>query len=601
MSRTSRRNILALATLFPASALLAQDAASRTPMGERLMAFLERVDREDTALDPQAAIMRGDLTRAHEFGDYLSDEYFRTAEARLRAQWQAFGTIDRAQLAVGAERVAHDMYAYQARHALRRYDEGFIAFAREMPIDHLFGQHIAFAQFSSGNTAPYKTVKDYQDGLARFDGFVVYLDRAIGRMREGIASGRVPPRLVAERVIDQLDAALASTPEASPFYGPIRALPPSFAEADKQRFQAAYRTAIVERIRPAYQRLADFMRRGYLPATRTGSPGVGAMPNGRAYYDYQLETMTTLRTGADAIHRTGLAEVARIRADMLRLQRRIGFKGPLPEFFDHLKQDAKYKFESPQALIAAYTRVGERVGRALGQLFARLPESKLEIRAVPKELESAVAGAYYQVGTPDGSRPGVFYINTGDLPTRTAPRVTALYLHEALPGHHLQSSIAQEAADLPPLLRFTWNVGYGEGWGLYAEWLGHEMGLYDDAIQHFGALDMEMFRAVRLVVDTGLHAKAWSRQRAIDYMAENTSLERSFIAQEIDRYIAWPGQAVAYKLGELTLKALRRKAERALGPRFDVRAFHAQVLDTGAVPLAVLEMKIDDWIRSQKA
>jgi uncharacterized protein (DUF885 family) len=596
---TTRRHLLAGAAALAAGRVLA-GTPSRTPMGERLMTFLDAVDQQDLALDPQAAVLRGDLTRAHEFGDYLSDDYWRAAEATLRGQLRVFAAIERAHLARGAERVAYDMYCYQAAHALRRYDEGFVAFAKQIPIDHLFGQHIGFAQFSSGNTAPFRTLKDYEDGLKRFDGFVVYLDHAIGRMREGIASGRVLTRKGAERVVAQLGEALAQAPEASAFYGPIRALPAEWAEADRRRLTAAYRTAIAERIQPALQRLADFMRNEYLAKARAGAPGVGALPGGAAWYDYQLETMTTLRMSAAEIHRTGASEVARIRTEMERIRKRVGFAGSLMDFFDHLKHDTKYKFGSAAELIAAYQAVGQRVDGALERLFGQMPKSRLEIREVPVHLQSSVAGAYYQVGTPDGSRPGVFYINTGDLPTRTRLRVTALYLHEALPGHHLQGSLAMEALDLPPLLRFTWNVGYGEGWGLYAEWLGHEMGLYDDPIQHFGQLDMEMFRAVRLVVDTGLHAKGWSRQRAIDYMAANTSLERSFITDEVDRYIGWPGQATAYKLGELTLKRLRGKAARALGARFDVRAFHAQVLDTGAVPLAVLEMKIDDWIAERQ-
>lgn len=580
-----------------ARAAAAVAGAPRSAMGERLLAFLEHADREDLALDPQAAVLRGELDRAHDFGDYLSDDYFRAAEVQLRAQWRAFAALDRAQLRGAAERAAYDMYAYQTRHALRRYDEGFVRFAQQMPIDHLSGQHVNFAQFSSGNTAPYRSVKDYDDGLARCGGFVVYLERAITRMREGIAAGRVLPRIVTERVVAQLDEMLALAPEASAFYAPIRQLPSDFAEGDRERLRAAYRAAIAERIRPALQRLAGFMRGEYLDASRRGPPGVGALPGGAAYYDYQLETMTTLGLRAEAIHRTGLAEVARIRSELDRVRRRVGFGGSLPRFFEHLKSDARFKYPSAAELIAAYQAVGRRVDAVIGRWFAERPRSRLEIREVPRELEGAVAGAYYQVGTPDGSRPGVFYVNTSELPTRTSIRVSALYLHEATPGHHLQSSLAQEAADLPPLLRFTWNVGYGEGWGLYAEWLGREMGLYDDPYQLAGALDMEIFRAVRLVVDTGLHAKGWSRQRAIDYAQTHTSLEHGFIEQEIDRYIAWPGQATAYKLGELELKRLRRKAERSLAARFDVRAFHTQLLDTGALPLTVLARKIDDWLQ----
>jgi uncharacterized protein (DUF885 family) len=323
------------------------------------------------------------------------------------------------------------------------------------------------------------------------------------------------------------------------------------------------------------------------------------VPPGSAYYEYQLEAHTTLRMSADAIHRQGLAEVARIRGQMQRIRQQLGFKGTLAQFFEHLKTDPKFKFTSKDALIDAYKSVGQRVDRVLPKLFAKLPTSKLDFAAVPTEQESSASGAYYIVGTPDGDRPGVFYVNTSELATRTSVRMTALYLHEAMPGHHLQGCLAQEDTSLPPTLRFAWNAGYGEGWALYAEWLGHEMGLYDDPIQHFGQLDMEIFRAARMVVDTGLHAKGWGRERAIDYLAANTSLERTYIALEVDRYIVWPGQACAYKLGDIKIRALRREAERALGARFDVREFHTQVLGSGALPLPVLESKVNEWIRSK--
>jgi uncharacterized protein (DUF885 family) len=574
--------------------------SATTPMGQRLMEFLAEVDAQDLALNPQAAVLRGDLKSAGQFGDLISDDYFRAAEALLREQLRAFAAIDRAQLA-GHERVAYDMWQYQAGYALRQYDEGFIEISRRLPIDHLLGQHLAFAQFSSGSAgAPYRTLQDYADGLSRFDGFVIYLDRAIGRMREGMRERHVLLRGITEKVIVQLDEALALAAEASPFFGPIKLLPESFGAADCERLRSAYREAIVAKINPALTRLRDFMRSEYLAASRSGAPGLGALPGGTAYYEYQLEAHTTLRMSAGAIHRLGLSEVARIRGQMQRIRKQVGFGGTLAQFFEHLKTDAKFKFASKDALLGAYKDVGQRVNRALPRLFAKLPTGKLEFAAVPAEQENSASGAYYIVGTPDGDRPGVFYVNTSELPTRTSVRLTALYLHEAMPGHHLQACLAQEDTGLPPTLRFAWNTGYGEGWALYAEWLGHEMGLYDDPVQHFGQLDMEIFRAARMVVDTGLHAKGWSRERAIRFMEDNTSLDRPYIELEVDRYIVWPGQAPAYKLGELKIRALRHDAERALGARFDVRAFHEQVLNTGAVPLHVLERKIKDWVRSTR-
>jgi uncharacterized protein (DUF885 family) len=593
MNCSRRSALLSLAGLAAAPAW-----SAATPMGQRLMAFLAEADAQDLALNPQAAVLRGDLSRAGEFGDFISDEHYRAAEALLRAQLRAFAAIDRAQLA-GPERVAYDMWQYQAGYTLRQYDEGFVKIARRLPIDHLLGQHLAFAQFSSGSAgAPYRSLQDYADGLARIDGFVIYLDRVIGRLREGMRERHVLLRGITEKVIAQLDEALAQDAQASPFFGPIKRLPQDFSAADRERLHSAYREAIAAKIYPAFTRLRDFLRNEYLAASRSGAPGLGAIPGGTAYYEYQLEAHTTLRVGAEAIHRQGLAEVARIRGSMQRVQQQLGFKGTLAQCFEHLKTDAKFKFASKQALLDAYRRVGERVGLVLPRLFARLPKGKLEFAAVPAEQERSAGGAYYIVGTPNGERPGVFYVNTSELATRTSVRTTALYLHEAMPGHHLQASLAQEDTSLPPTLRFAWNAGYGEGWALYAEWLGHEMGLYDDPVQHFGQLDMEIFRAARMVVDTGLHAKGWSRERAIRYLLDNTSLDQAFIELEVDRYIVWPGQACAYKLGELKLRALRRQAERAMGSRFDVRAFHEQVLNTGAVPLHVLERKINDWIGS---
>jgi uncharacterized protein (DUF885 family) len=569
-----------------------------TSMGQRLTDFLTEVDAQDLALDPQAAVLRGDLRHAGQFGDLISDDHYRAAESLLRAQLSAFTAIDRVQLN-GHERVAYDMWQYQAGYALRQYDEGLVKISRRLPVDHLLGQHLAFAQFSSGSTAPYRTLADYADGLSRIDGFVVYLDRAIDRMREGMRERHVLLRGITEKVIAQLDEALAMAPQASPFFGPINSMPESFGAADRERLRTAYRDAISTKIHPAFMRLRDFMRSEYLAASRTGAPGLAALPGGTAYYEYLLESHTTLRLEADAIHRLGLAEVARIRGQMHRIRKHVGFNGTLAQFFEHLKNDARFKFASKEALLDAYKQVGQRVDRVLPTLFSKLPASRLEFAAVPAEQESSASGAYYIVGTADGDRPGVFYVNTSQLPTRTSVRMTALYLHEAMPGHHLQASLAQEDTSLPPTLRFAWNAGYGEGWALYAEWLGHEMGLYDDPYQHFGQLDMEIFRAARMVVDTGLHAQGWSRERAIDYLAANTSLDRDHIALEVDRYIVWPGQACAYKLGDIKIRALRRQAQHALGLRFDVREFHAQVLGSGALPLAVLERKINDWTRSR--
>jgi uncharacterized protein (DUF885 family) len=598
--RSTMRFATRLALIVFMSLLLPLAAAAQNTLeGQRLMQLLERADREDLALTPQAAVLRGDLARAGEFGDLISDIWFNTAARQLRERLAALQRIPRGRLNA-TEKIAYDVALYQHRFALRGHDEGHHRINRRWPLDPLFGQHLAFAQFSSGSAgAPYQTAADYQAGLARFDGFVLYLERCIQRMQEGISTGHVLPLHITDKLIAQLDAALAQAPTDSPFYGPVRQLPASMNDSERQRLTRQYLEAVTHKVRPAFERVRDFLSGPYRAASRTQAPGRLAVPGGKALYEYELESHTTIRVPADEIHRLGLQEVARIRGEIDSIRRRLGFEGTLQAFFAHLQEDPKLKFGSAAELIAAYEAVGQRVAAKLPALFSRQPRSALQIRAVPPEQEGSAGGAYYIVGAVDGSRPGVFYVNTSQLPTRTSLRMTALYLHEATPGHHLQASLAQESLALPPNLRFGWNAGYGEGWALYTEWLGHEMGLYADPYQHLGQLDMEIFRAARLVVDTGLHHHAWSRERAVRYLLENTSLERSFLESEVDRYIVWPGQATAYKLGELQIRALRREAEQKLGARFDLREFHAQVLDTGALPLAVLQNKLRNWIKTR--
>jgi uncharacterized protein (DUF885 family) len=578
-------------------ALIAKPA--ETAMGKKLFAVLKDADEDDLNLIPMNGLVRGDARRAGEFGDLITDDFYRRAEGNLKKQIANLKTIDRAQLNA-KERIAHDVFKYFAEYALRQHEEGLIRIAQQFPIDHIFGQHIAFQQIASGGGAAlYKTVADYDNGLKRFDGFVIYLDRAIVRMREGLRDKRVQPRFISEKVIAQLDTELKNAVADSPFYQPIKNMPADFSETDKSRLETAYREQIENRIRPAFKRLHAFMTAEYVKAGRVDKPGLASMPGGVKYYEYVLESHTTSRISAEAIYKMGMAEVARIHAEMDAVRKRVGFKGSRREFFTHLQSDRQFQFDSKEALLDGYREVQKRVEAAVPAYFSVLPKTRCEIRPYPPEQESSGGGAYYLVGTPDGKRPGVFFVNTSNLPTRTTPRMTSLFMHEGVPGHHLQGSLATEDESLPPILRFGWNPGYGEGWALYAEWLGNEMGLYKDPYQYFGRLDMEIFRAARLVVDTGLHARGWSRRQAIDYMLANTTLDRDAVEQEVDRYIVWPGQATSYKVGELFIRDLRGKAGKRLGKKFDVRAFHDQVLNTGALPLHVLGTKIGDWIAAE--
>jgi uncharacterized protein (DUF885 family) len=592
--------LLLFLALGAADAALAAETASLCSRTEqdRLHALFKESDEAALELDPLGALGRGDMRFADRFGDYVTDTYWTAREALARKDLARIRGIDRNSLC-GADQIAFDVFLDQAQVAVRAFDLGVTKANQELVIDHYFGQHVSFPSFSSGKgVAPFASVADYENGLKRIDGFVAHLDHAQELMRRGIANGHVHHRVIAERVIKQLTDSIDGAAE-SPFLGPLSNFPPALSTAERERFVLAYKRAVADKITPAYERLRTFMKTEYLPRSREDAPGLSAMRDGATVYAYALEQHTTTKLTAAEIHKLGREEVARIQGEMDRIRVQVGFKGTLSEFFVHVRSDPKFKFNSKNAMLDAYRAVQSRVEERLPGQFLRLPKSTLEIREVPQAQASAV-GAYYIPGTPDGSRPGVFYLNTSDLASQSTTRVTSLFLHEGMPGHHLQGSLTQEDTRLPEFLRFGWNTGYGEGWALYAERLGVDMGLYADPFQNFGRLETEIFRAARLVVDTGLHAEGWSRAQAIDFMLANTPLDRAFIEQEVDRYTVWPGQATAYKLGEIFIRRLRARAERALGPKFDVRAFHDEVLNAGAIPLGVLERKIEAWIAHRR-
>jgi uncharacterized protein (DUF885 family) len=555
-------------------------------------------DEASLRLNPQNAVARGDLRFARQFGDFVSDSYFRALEQNARADNARLRNIRRDHLSDDAK-VAYDVFAYQTETTLASFANGAQRIVQDIPIDPYTGFHLSFPQWSSGNdVAPFRTLEDYENGLARLHGYAAYLDAVRNQMRSAIHATHVMSHHAAGVLANQLRDILSEDTESSPFLGPIRNFPNALDGAERTRFTNAYRSALTQHVLPALTRLRDFVTHEYLPNARHGPPGLTGMTDGDAYYGFCLEQHTTTRLGADAIHEMGLSEVARILGEMERTKGTVGFSGSLQEFFVYLRTDAQFKPASARALLGAYQATNERVSHQLSSLFGTLPRGSFEIRPVPPEQENSVGGAYYVVGAPDGSRPGVFFVNTSNLESRTTPPMTSLFLHEAVPSHHLQGTLAQENQSLPALLRYGWNTGFGEGWALYAESLGQELGVYEDPYAYFGHLDLEMFRALRLVVDTGLHAKSWSRQQAIDYMLANSPQHRSYIEQEVDRYISWPGQATAYKVGELVIKRLRAEAERSRGARFDIRAFHDEILRFGCLPLFVLEQRMRRWAAS---
>ena len=417
-------------------------------------------------------------------------------------------------------------------------------------------------------------------------------------MKQGLADGITNPKLVMQNVVGQFDNLLPAKVEDSVFYKPVLKFPASFSAADKARLTTAYATFIKDKLNPAQARVRDFVKNDYLPKARE-SVGLGQMPGGAALYRYLVEQTTTTTMTPEEIHKLGLSEVDRIHAGMEKVKQQVGFKGTLAEFFVDMRTNPKFHPASAAAMKQAFLDIDKRVLAVVGKDFDTIPKSPLEVRPVPPYKEKTDAAGSYQPGTPDGARPGVFYYNAYDLPSRSAFGFETLFLHEGIPGHHFQISLAQEKTSLPAFQRFGGNTAYVEGWALYAESLGYELGFYKDPYQDYGHLDDEILRAMRLVVDTGIHSQGWTRDQAIKYMLDNSAMGKTDATAEVERYIAIPSQALAYKVGQLTIRRLRTKAEQALGPKFDVRDFHAQVLMSGALPMEVLERKIDDWIVSK--
>jgi uncharacterized protein (DUF885 family) len=597
---------LALSACAAATAEPVQTAAAAPPAaapaddeGARLARLFRDSDEGGLKRNPVGALFRGDMRYADRIGDFITDEWYAAEKAAAEADLAALATIDRAKLDA-TDRIAYDVFKVQTENGLKDFAPEILAVNQVRPVNHFSGFHTFYPTFASGEgAAPFKTVQDYENNLKRHADYTTYHDRSIGRFREGMASGVYETKLTIQNVIDQLDLQLKEKPEDSPFYKPALNFPASFSEADKTRLRAAYLGAVRNDIYPNYQRLRDFLKNEYLPKART-QVGLVHMKGGPALYQRLIESTTTLPLTADEIHSLGLSEVARIRSGMEAIRTEVGFKGTLPQFFEHLRTDKRFKPESAEWLKDEYYRIGKLVDARIGEQFATLPKTPLEIRPVEPFREKTAAGGSYQGGTPDGSRPGVFYYNAYDLPSRSIIGTETLYLHEGAPGHHFQISLAQENDKLPAFMRFGGNTAFAEGWALYAETLGPELGFFKDPYQRFGHLDDEMLRAMRLVVDTGIHAKGWGRDQAIAYMLANSGMSRTDATAEVERYIAIPSQALAYKIGALTIQRLKAKAKAELGPRFDPRAFHEQVLNTGALPMAVLETKINDWIVATK-
>lgn len=576
-----------------------QTEAKQLEEGEKLKALFAADDEASLKRNPLNGLFRGDMRYADRFGDFVSDAYFDAERSAAQDNVKNLKAIDQSKLNA-TDQIAYAVFMRNQNDALKGLSKPYLELTAVRPLNHFFGFHTFYPNFASGQgAAPFKTMDDYENNLKRHKEFVTLIDASIGRFREGMDSGVVETKMTITNVIDQLDTQLKQSVEESPYFGPTKVFPEGFADADKARLTDEYRAAITDGIYPAYTRLRDFLKADYLPVAREGV-GLMYMKGGAKLYDYLIESTTTLPMTADQIHKLGLSEVKRIKKGMETIRKEVKFKGTLPLFFDHLRNDPKFKMDSREGLTQGYYDIGKQVDTIIGSQFRYLPKAPLEIRPYEEFREKYEAGGSYQSGTPDGARPGIFYFNAYDLPSRTTPGMTTLYLHEGAPGHHFQISIAQENETLPAFMRFGGNTAYVEGWALYSETLGYEMGLFKDPYKRFGTLSDEMLRAMRLVVDTGIHSKGWTREKAIEYMLANSDMGKTDATAEVERYIAIPSQALAYKIGALTIQRLKAKAKKALGKKFDVREFHNQILNTGALPLTVLEKKIDDWIAATK-
>ena len=468
-----------------------------------------------------------------------------------------------------------------------------------MPLDQMWSFHLSFGQLASGQGAqPFVTLQDYRNWLVRVEGYLAWMQSAEDNMREGIEKGWVLPTALIKKVIPQLAQMVTDTPEEHLFYAPIKKLPETFGEADKENFTKAYTALIQEKVVPAYRRLHDFMAGEYLAAGRDSS-GFDALAGGADYYQHAIKRYTTTSMTPEEIHQLGLREVARIRGEMEAVKAKVGFEGDLMAFFDHVRTaDKLMPFDQPQQVIDNFNAIHQRVIPKVNELFSLQPKTPFEVRRT-EAFREASASAEYNAGSLDGTRPGIFYVPIRDVATYNVHQDEDLFLHEAIPGHHFQISLQQENTALPSFRKNLWYSAYGEGWALYTESLGKELGLYKDPYQYFGMLAAEMHRAIRLVVDTGIHAKGWTREQAIQYSLENESESEVKITSEIERYMANPGQALSYKIGQLKIRELRSKAETALGENFDIKAFHRVVLESGCIPLALLEEKVNRWMNSQ--
>lgn len=558
--------------------------------------LVENYGIEGRELDPIKATKAGYEEYNDQYPNFLSDEYKIKKKAYYNNYRKALQAIPDSVLD-DTQRMTKAVLLWDCNINLEAYN-----FEKDlMPIDQMWSRNLDFNQWASGTTSqPFKTVNDYEQWLRRVDQYLEWLATAKDKMQSGIEKGYVLPKSLIIKVIPQFEVLATGTVEDHLYYSPVKNFPELFTEEEKSQLTAAYAAMVSEKIIPAHQEMVTFLKEEYLPAGKEDFGIAVATPLGPDYYNFQIKKYTTTNLTANEIHQLGLSEVSRIRSAMEDVKKKVGFEGDLSAFFDYVRTKKDLMpFTERSQVIAYYDSIHKVMQPQLEELFSKQPKTKFEVRRTEPFREKSAA-ANYSPGSLDGSRPGIFYTPIPVVEEYTIFNKESLFLHEAIPGHHFQIAFQQENESLPDFRRTLWYSAYGEGWALYAESMGAELGLYKDPYQYFGMLSSEIHRAVRLVVDTGLHAKGWSREEAIKYCLENEAISKAKIESEVERYMANPGQALSYKVGQLKIRELRAKALKDLGAQFDVREFHEQILETGCIPLQFLEEKIDRWITETK-
>jgi uncharacterized protein (DUF885 family) len=553
----------------------------------------ENYYQESLKLYPLQATSQGDLRYNDFLPNDLSDEF--------RKKEKEFYTFYKSQLNNFPDHTLNENDLLSKKVLLWECDLSLkrLTFNEQYtPINQMWTLQLTIGQYAAGLSAqPFKTVKDYNDWLKRIDDYLIWLETAEERMKQGIKNEIVLPKSLIKKVIPQLKTILNPDLNQNLFFSPARQFPESFSDKDKSILTEKYTEMVLNKIIPAYKKLSDFMSDQYLDAGRSSS-GISAFEDGLDYYNYSIKLYTTTELTADEIHNIGLKEVAKISSEMEKIKTKVGFNGDLKSFFNHVRElDELIPFNEPQEVIDNFNRIHEKMTPQVNKLFGLQPKTPFEVRRT-ELFREASASAEYNPGSLDGTRPGIFYVPIPNIEEYNYFSDEDLFLHEAIPGHHYQISLQQENTSLPSFRKSLWYSSYGEGWALYSESLGEELGLYDDPYQYFGMLSAEMHRAIRLVVDTGLHTKGWSREKAIQYSLDNEAESEAGITSEIERYMANPGQALSYKIGQLKIRELRSNAEQKLGDKFDIKMFHEKVLESGCIPLQLLEEKINKWVSS---